>query len=128
MSHALQSCGPGTQWKNRPNDKHGKLGKTWKICPDRNWRKHGCKIPKKWRIGPIFHFFGVFRHFFSIFRPFFFCPHFQSGQIFHVFPIFSPFFVVRPVFHCVPGPHDCKTCTDNPPPPLLKVGTVLKNV
>ena len=83
--------------ENGPNDKNGK--KTWNSCPDRKWGKNGRKIPKKWKIGPIFHFFRYFSAIFS---------HFRSGQIFHVFPIFSPFLsFVRPVFDCVAAPHDC---------------------
>ena len=74
--------------ENGPNDKNGKkMGKSWKICPDRKWGKNGRKIPKKWKIGPIFHFFGIFRPFF---------PHFRSGQIFHGFPIFFPFLSFGP--------------------------------
>ena len=73
---------------NGPNDKNRKkMGKSWKICPDRKWGKNGRKIPKKWKIGPIFHFF-------CIFRPFF--PHFRSGQIFHDFPIFFLFLSFGP--------------------------------
>ena len=76
--------------ENGPNDKNGeKMGKSWKICPDRKWEKNGRKIPKKWKVRPIFHFFGIFRPFFPIF---------DRGKFSTIFPFFP---------HCVAGPHDC---------------------
>ena len=83
--------------ENGPNDINGKKWeKTWKICPDRKWGKNG-------RSGQ----FSIFSVFFGIFS------HFRSGANFPRFsPFFSPFFVVRPVFHCVAGPHDCNSLCD----------------
>ena len=69
--------------ENGPNDKNGKkMGKPWKICPDRKWGKNGQKIPKKWKIGPIFHFLVFFGHFFPIF---------DRGKFSTFFPFFSHF-------------------------------------
>ena len=35
--------------KRAERQKWEKIGKTWKICPDRKWGKNGRKIPKKWK-------------------------------------------------------------------------------
>ena len=47
--------------------------------------------------------FPFFRYFFAIFFPF------SVGANFPRFSYFFPIFVVRPVFHCVAGPHDCNS-------------------
>ena len=78
--------------ENGPNDKNGKkMGRTWKICPDRKWGKMAEKHRKNGKSGR-----------FSIFSP-----SFDRGKFSTFFPFF-PIFVIRPVFHCVAGPHDCK--------------------
>ena len=78
-------------WYTMETGRMPKMGKTWKLCPDRDWGQNGRKI------GPIFHFF------FGIFRPAF--RHVQSGRIFHVFPISFPFLafglaISRPWCNC----------------------------
>ena len=72
------------------------MGKASKICPNRKWEKMAEKSRKKMEI-----------HFFGIFRPFF--PIFDQGKFATFFPCFFLIFVVRPVFHCVAGPHDCNS-------------------
>ena len=94
----LQSCGPATQWKTGRTTKMGKNGKIVENLPRSKifWKKWP-KNTKKWKIGLIFHFSVFFGHFFPIF---------DRGKFSTIFP-FLPIFVVRPVFHCVAGPHDC---------------------
>ena len=58
------------------------MGKTRKICPDRKWEKIVEKYPQKWKIGPIFHFFGICLPFFPIF---------DWGKFSAFFPFFSHF-------------------------------------
>ena len=98
-----QTCNRAGLLHNGKRAERRKMGKKWenrgKFAPIENGGKMAEKYRKNGKSGLIFHFVGIFRPFF---------PHFRSGQIFHDFPIFSPFFVVRPVFHCVAGPHDCK--------------------
>ena len=83
--HMSMENGPnGKKWENR-----GKFG------PIENGDKMAEKYFKKGN-RPDFPFFFLFGHFFPVFDR----PRFST-----VFP----FFPIRPVFHCVPGPHDCKT-------------------
>ena len=68
--------------ENGLNDKNGKkMGKTWKICPDRKWEKMAENCRKNGKLAR----FSIFSVFFGHFS------HFRSGQIVHVFPIFSHF-------------------------------------
>ena len=100
LQFGLQSCGPATQWKTGRTTKMGKKReKRGKFAPIEDGEKKWPKSTEKMENWPDFPFFRSFSAIFS---------HFRSGQIFHVFPIFVPHFVVRPVFHCVAGPHDCK--------------------
>ena len=78
---SLQSCGPATQWKTGRTTKKGKKWENrGKFAPIEN----GKKMAKKYRKFSIAANFPRLSHF--------------------CFPIF----VVRPIFHCVAGPHDCK--------------------
>ena len=78
------------------------MGKKWdnraKLAPIEN----GKKWPKNTEKMENRAFFPFFRYFSAIFSPF------SIGANFPRFSHFFPIFVVRPVFHCVAGPHDCK--------------------
>ena len=96
--------------ENGLNDKNGKKWeKRGKFAPIENGKKMVEKYRKKTENRANFPFFRYFSAIFS---------HFRSGQIFHVFPIF----VVRPVFHCVAGPHDCKGIAQLSPDTLQNGG------
>ena len=89
----LQSCGAGRQRKTGRTPKMRKMGKRWKIAPDRKLEKW-LKSTKKWKVGPVLHFF---RKFFGHFFPF-------PIRAISMFSHLSPFFGVWPVFHCFPPP------------------------
>ena len=87
--------------ENGPNNKNGKKWeKNVKHLPrsNENWKKMAEKYRKNGKLAR----FSIFSVFFGHFFPF------SIGANFPRFPIFFPIFVVRPVFHCVAGPHDCK--------------------
>ena len=83
--------------ENGPNDIRGKKWeKRGKFAPIENGEKMAEKYRKMENRAnfPLSLFFG---HFFPIF---------DRGKFSTFFPFF-PTNVVRPVFHCVAGPHDC---------------------
>ena len=95
----LQLCGPPTQWKTGRTTGMGKnCEKRGRFAPIEN----GKKWPKNTEKMENWCDFPFFRYFSAIFFPFSIGADFPRFS--HVFPIF----VVRPVFHCVAGPHDCK--------------------
>ena len=95
----LESCGPATQWKTGRTTKTGINGKNVENLPR---SKMGKKWPKNTEKMENRANFPFFRYFSAIFFPF------SIGASFPRFSHFFPIFVVRPVFHCVAGPHDCK--------------------
>ena len=95
MCVMLQSCGPASQWKTGRTTKMGKHGK---FAPIENGKNMAEKYRKNGKSGQCSIFSVVFGHFFP----------FSIGANFPRFSHFFPIFVVRPVFHCVAGPQDCK--------------------
>ena len=78
--------------KRAEQQKWEKNGKIVENLPRLNMGKKWPKnTKKKWKIGPIFHFF---RYFSAIF------PHFRLGANFHDFPIFFPFLSFGPFSLC----------------------------